>query len=170
MPGCSTAQFWIWERVGKLSSTGRCRGLEVAERVKELVLYESIYIDTVFSFHSVWMFILFIHALQIKQNQAYQNNCHWYNLIILCKILKFLLTTLRKYQNIVSPGCQVSTVYTLGLSSSMLLISWNMNKLLTMKMFSFLFVISFALPSLSAKLGEQCEKHSDCRQEVSFNF
>jgi len=34
-----------------------------------------------------------------------------------------------------------------------------------MKMFSFLFVISFALPSLSANLGEQCEKHSDCRQE-----
>ena len=63
-----------------------------------------------------------IHTLQIKQNQAYQNNCHWYNLIILCKILKFLLTTLRKYQNIVSPGCQVSIVYSLGLSSSMLLI------------------------------------------------
>ena len=41
-----------------------------------------------------------------------------------------------------------------------------MNKWLIFRICSFLVVTVFAAPSLSARLGEPCEHHSDCIQEV----
>ena len=43
---------------------------------------------------------------------------------------------------------------------------FTMNKWLIFKLCSFLVVTIFAPPSQSARLGEPCEHHSDCRQEV----